>query len=110
MTNLRDKVVGELNRHTHTLSQAKVEMVKLKNSIKQRTGNTAVLPQNILVEELGATSAKGSASLPRLDHFKITFRMQRKDNDHPKNPIYQVVLLSLLSLYVTNKQQSAQGF
>ena len=91
---MQDEVVGGLNQQTRPPSQAKVkvEVRKLRNPFKERAANTALPSRNILAEEIAMVSATGSANLPRLGHLKRTIRMQRKDNDHPPNPINRAAI------------------
>jgi len=84
---LDDRIIGEFNEHTHPPSATKVEVTKIKSSIKNRSENTALPPQHILGDELGHASATAAVNLPRLDHLRRTIRHQRHDHDQPVNPL-----------------------
>ena len=69
---LQDEVVGEFNQNICPPSQTKVEVIKLKNIIKKRAGNTAISPQKIPAEELATALATDLAKLTRLDQSSPT--------------------------------------
>ena len=88
---LGDEIVGEVNEHTHPPSQVKVEIAKVKSSIRNQAETSREPPQNIVANELATISAAAAAILPRISHLKRTIRNQRKE-DQPINPIARAAI------------------
>ena len=105
---LGDRVVGEVNEHTHPASGTKVEVCKLKSNKKESAENTGLPPQNILGNELVHASATAVANLPRLENMRRTIRHQRQDHDQPINPLSREAIpdnISLLYQQTENRQR-----
>jgi len=84
---LNDEVVEELNQHTHPPSQVQTELAKVRNDMKAAAETTLDTPQHVIGNTLATTSHTTIANLPNATNLKRTIRNQRRDNDHPPNPI-----------------------
>jgi len=93
-----DEIVGMVNEHTHPPSAVKVEVTKLKNTIKDRAEVSQEVPQNVLADKLGTASAAAVANLPCVENMKRTIRSQRRE-DHPPNPIARAAIPELPQPY-----------
>ena len=80
-----DNIVGHTNEHIHASSQTNNEVVCIKSSIKDRAEETRDSPQQILPAALSKASA--SVNLPKLEYLRRAIRSQRKNDEHPANPI-----------------------
>ncbi|XP_066914227.1 uncharacterized protein [Clytia hemisphaerica] len=79
-------IVERLNEHTHQPSATKVEVTKIKVSLKEQAATSHDSTQNIVGNEIAAASASAIVNLPPVNHLKRTMRNQR-GNDLPPNPI-----------------------
>ena len=76
-----DEFVAALNEYTHSPSQTKIELTKLRASIKRRAENTLDALQQILTGELGGYT-RGCSSFPKLDNVRRNTRFQRQNTNY----------------------------
>ena len=78
-------LLQEVNDHTHPPTQTKVEVVKVKASIKTRTETSLGTPQQIITGELKGISKAAAVSLPLMNSIRRNIHQQRHRNELP-NP------------------------
>ena len=83
---LGDNVIAQLNEHTHSPPQVKVELTKVKSRIKDIAETSVEPPQPIIANELANISATTMANLPRRENLERTIMHQRNDRHQPPNP------------------------
>ena len=76
----------EVNDHTHPPTQTKVEVVKVKASIKRRAETSLDTPQQIITGELEGISEAAAVSLPLMNSIRRNIRQQRHRNELPNPP------------------------
>ena len=72
--------LGRVNNHTHTPSETKCEIAKVRANIKRRATETQDPAQVILGIELGGISEAAAINLPALHHIRRNIRLQRQVN------------------------------
>ena len=100
-----NNIVEEMNEHTHTPSQDKVELAKVQTNLKHRAERTLEPVNRIIADELATASQTTATNLPRVEHLRRTLRHQRRDNDRPPNPIARAAIPEIPLAY----QQTSNG-
>ena len=67
-----DQIIGRVNDHTHAPNQSKIEVTKLRASMKRRVETTLDTPQRILSECLAQAYAEAAVNTPRMENVRRT--------------------------------------
>ena len=98
---LGDNIIAQLNEYTHSFSQVKVELTKVKSRIKNTLETSEEPPQRNIANEIANISATTMTNLPRRENLGRTIRHQRnhEDRHEPPNPEIRADIPVLLLEY-----------